>query len=70
MFMRSADGKTLAIVIRQLVDYYRVGTSPPAHLELQLGDGSHMSVLDALEELLNDYEAAQPIIVPKHDPRT
>ena len=54
--MSSEGSMTLETAIRLLVAAYRTGLQPPGPLGSWLGENSGLSVLDALEGLLDDYE--------------
>ena len=60
MFTRNDDGRTLVIVIRQLVEVFRDDSPVPEALGSLLGGNSKLSVYDALEGVCNDYETSRP----------
>ena len=74
MFTRNAGPKALVTVIQALVDFKRSGSFQLGLLELSPGvNGEHLigyfdsgeSVLDILQEVIDDYSKTIPTIVPR-----
>ena len=65
MFTSKDGGMILVTAIRLLVSSHRSGLEAPEAGKLLPGVNYAHSVIDEVEEVLNDYEASRPQVVPR-----